>query len=95
MAARTERSYLLLWMMGIILSSLLAGVLPHPWLLLLPVAWVGVGWHGSIWLVGAALLGCWLGAYGSYPAALLIPTCALVAAVLLIILGSRARSASE
>ena len=95
MAARTERTYLIAWMMGILTLSLLAPVLPLPWLALILILWFGLAWHGSVWLVGAALAGYWLGAFGTTPSALVIPTLALVAGILLIMIGMRAQAVCE
>jgi glycosyltransferase involved in cell wall biosynthesis len=95
MAARTERAYLIGWMIGILTLSLLAPVFPLPWLALVLIFWVGLAWHGSVWLVGAALVGYWLGAFGTNPAALVVPTLGLLVGILLIITGMRAQEVSE
>ena len=79
MAARTERLYLVWWMLGIILVSLAGPLLPLPWLVLLVIFWCGVAWHGSVVLVGAAIAGCLLGTHGEGWWPWLIPTLATFA----------------
>ncbi|MDG2029484.1 MAG: glycosyltransferase family 2 protein [Phycisphaerales bacterium] len=95
MAARTERTYIIAWMIGIMALSLLAPVLPWPWVALVLILWVGFAWHGSVWLVGAALAGYWLGAFGTNPAALVVPTVGLLVGILLVITGMRAQQVAE
>ena len=92
MAARTERGYLLLWMLGIVALSCLALLLPLPWWWMIAIAWVGLAWHGSVWLVGGALAGFWLGLHATLAIALVVPGVAVLTGVLLLITGARSRA---
>ena len=94
MAARTERLYLVLWMIGIVLASVVGPFLPMSWLVLGLIAWFGLAWHGSALLVGAAVVGCLLGTHAEGPWRWLVPGLAAGAGFALLLVNRRRPAAS-
>jgi glycosyltransferase involved in cell wall biosynthesis len=85
MAERTERAWLVSWLVGIIPLSLLAPVLPLPGVMIALMVWCGIAWNGVGWLLGAAVVGYSLGAFVGGFIGLVVPVLALLCAITLVL----------